>query len=296
MFTRKQALSCGYSPERIRTELKNGRWLVVVDGVYRLVGSPGGWNARVWAALLAAGDGAVLGGRPAGRLHRIDGVPAYDRLAVVVPRSRRPRLSTGALVERSPLSRADVTHQRGIPVLSPARTVADLARRESLDIAVRIVGDALRSGIVLPTRLGEQLEAARGRDGIGRARAAVAFADPVLESVIEAELLRLIDGAGVRAVPQFEVFHQGMFVARLDFAIEDLRLGLEADGYGVHSLRPAFERDRERNAILQLAGWIVLSFTAEQIRRRPDWVRDVIRRIVARRRAELSKIGDAWCG
>ena len=160
---------------------------------------------------------------------------------------------------------------------------------------VRIVGDALRSGIVLPARLREQLEAP-ARDGIGRARTTVALTNPILESVIEAELLCLIDDAGVRAVPQFEVFHEGIFVARLDFAIEELRLGLEADGYGVHSLRPAFERDRERNAILQLAGWIVLSFTAGQIRRRPEWVRDVIRRMVARRRAELSEVGDAWCG
>lgn len=286
MFTRKQALSCNYSPERIRTELRNRRWLAVVDGVYRVAGSPGGWNARVWAALLAAGEGAVLGGRPAGRLHRIDGVPAYDRLAVVVPRGRRPRLSTGAVVERSPLSRADVARQRGIPVLSPARTVADLARSESLDVGARIVGDALRSGIVVPARLYEQLEAARGRNGIARARAAARLANPALESVLEGDLLRLINRAGVMVVPQFEVIHQGLFVARLDFAIEELRLGIEADGYGVHSLRPAFERDRERNTLLHLAGWANLSFTAQQIHCRDSWVCEMIRHMVARRRAE----------
>lgn len=257
MFTRTQALSCGYSPERIRTELKNRRWFVVVDGVYRLVGSPGGWNARVWAALLAAGDGAVLGGRPAGRLHRIDGVPAYERLAVVVPRNRRPRLSAGALVERSPLSRADVAHQRGIPVLSPARTVVDLARRESLDVAVRIVGDAIRH---------------RGRVAVPNRRR------------------RRASSTAVRGIPPRNL--------RCPARLRDRGVAprAEADGYGVHSLRPAFERDREPNAILQLAGWIVLSFTAEQIRRRPDWVQDAIRRMVARRRAELSEVGDAWCG
>ena len=65
VFTRRQALECGYSRDQIQTEVKNRRWLPVVTGVYRLSGAPGGWATRVWAALLAAGPGAVLGGRPA---------------------------------------------------------------------------------------------------------------------------------------------------------------------------------------------------------------------------------------
>lgn len=296
VFTRTQALECGYSPERIRTEIRNGRWFPVVPGVYRLAGAPGGWNTRVWSALLAAGPGAVLAGRPAGRFHRIDGVPAYERLEVAVPSNRRPRQRAGATVTRAPLTSRDVVRRSGIPVLTPARTVIDLARKEPLDVATRMIADAIRTGTAPEERIAEQIAAARGRDGFPRAKAAFALADPTLESVLEGELFALSGDAGLFVVPQFEVVQFGAFIARLDFAIEELRLGYEADGYSVHSLRPAFERDRERQALLQLAGWATLSFTATQIRQRPTWVQDVARRMEHQRRVELGKVRDAYCG
>jgi very-short-patch-repair endonuclease len=296
VFSRAQALECGYSPERIRTELRTGRWFTVVPGVYRLAGSPGGWNTRVWSALLAAGPGAVLAGRPAGRLHRIDGVPGYDRLAVAVPANRRPRSRAGADVARVPLTRRDVGRRSGIPVLSAPRTVIDLARREPVEVGARIIADALRTGAANEALVTAQLAAAHGRDGLPRARAAFMLADPFLESVLEGELLELLTGAGLVVTPQFEVVQFGAFIARLDFAIEGLRLGYEADGYGVHSLRPAFERDHERHALLELAGWTTLSFTATQIRQRPRWVQDVARRMEHKRRLELGKVRDAYCG
>jgi very-short-patch-repair endonuclease len=296
MFTRSQARQCGYSEQRIRTELSNRRWLVVVPGVYRLAGAPTTWTSRVWAALLAAGPGAALAGRAAGRMHRVDGVPAYDRLEIAVPLNRRPRRSTSARVTPVPLDRADVTRRAGIPILSSARTVVDLARTETLDVGARIVGDALRTGAVTAGRLAEQLDAARGRKGAERARAAATLADPVLESMLEAELLGILNAAGLTVVPQFEVVQYGLFIARLDFAIEELQLGFESDGYASHSTRPAFERDRERNALLQLAGWTTVSFTATQIRQRQSWVSDVATRMEANRRIAFGKIPDARCG
>jgi very-short-patch-repair endonuclease len=295
VFTRRQARECGYSDERIRTELKNRRWLVVVPGVYRVTGTPGGWNTRVWCALLAAGDGAALAGRPAGRLHRIDGVPGYDRLAVAVPLNRRPRRTTGARVDPVLLNRRDVTRRRGIPVLTAARTVVDLAREEPLEVATRVVGDALRTQMVNPDQVARELAAARHWRGIGRARRAVDLADPRLESILEAELLPLITAAGLRVVPQLEVTDQGLFVARLDFGEPEPHLGIEADGYATHALRLGFERDRERAALLQVAGWTLLSFTATKIRMHPHWVVDVIG-ATARRLSANREISDVYCG
>jgi len=296
VFTRAQAQQCGYSQQRIRTELGNGRWLVVVPGVYRLAGAPTTWTSRVWAGLLAAGPGSVLAGRAAGRMHRIDGVPGYVQIEVAVPANRRPRRSTSARVAAVPLDRADVTRRAGIPILSSSRTVVDLARTEPLDVGLRIVGDALRTGVVNPARLADRLEAGRGRKGVARARRAVQLADPALESVLEGELFELLHAAGLVVVPQFEVVRFGLFIARLDFAIEELQLGFEADGYGSHSTRPAFERDRERNALLQLAGWTTVSFTATQIRQRPSWVQNVATRMEATRRTTLGEVPDVCCG
>jgi hypothetical protein len=279
VFTRAQARACGYSDRRIRTELSTGRWFVVTPGVYRLAGAPGGWVTRVWAALLGAGEGALLGGRPAGRVHRLDGVPAYDRIEVVVPQRRRVRRAMPARVEHAPVDRIDVTRRSGIPILSAERTVVDLARREPLDVGAHIVGDALRTGTVNPDALAGRLAAARGRVGAARARAAVALADPRLESLLERQLAVLIAAAGVPVVPQLDVVRGGLFLARLDFGNADLRLAIEADGYAAHSRRHAFERDRERHNLLQLAGWTTLSFTAAQIRGRSALVRATIERM-----------------
>jgi len=126
--------------------------------------------------------------------------------------------------------------------------VIDLARKEPVEVSARIIADAIRTGAVSEARVAEQLAAARGHDGFPQAEAAFALADPALESVIEGELFELLTAAGLIVVPQFEVVQSGVFIARLDFAIEGLRLGYEADGYGVHSLRPAFVRPRATSA------------------------------------------------
>ena len=58
----------------------------------------------------------------------------------------------------------------------------------------------------------------------------------------------------------------------LDFALVEHRIDIEVDGWTHHGSRRAFEADRERDAELTAAGWIVLRFTWHQVARRPAWV------------------------
>ena len=115
-----------------------------------------------------------------------------------------------------------------------------------------------------------------GHTGIGRARRALAGADPRLESVLEGELFALLRRAGLNPIAQYVVTAGGLFVARVDFALPGIRLAIESDGYDTHARHAGFERDREKSANLQLAGWHLLSFTAAQIRQRPEWVIDTV--------------------
>lgn len=62
-------------------------------------------------------------------------------------------------------------------------------------------------------------------------------------------------------VPQH---HVGAY--RLDFALPDKRLAIEVDGFTFHSSRDAFNRDRRRQADLEMLGWRVLRFTGDEIR------------------------------
>jgi very-short-patch-repair endonuclease len=55
------------------------------------------------------------------------------------------------------------------------------------------------------------------------------------------------------------------------------RLVVEIDGYDTHRTRAAFERDRARDAELQLAGYRVLRFTQRMLEREPAAVAATIR-------------------
>ena len=57
----------------------------------------------------------------------------------------------------------------------------------------------------------------------------------------------------------------GRRLAEIDFANVDLRIAIEVDGRAFHTDREAFERDRVRQNLLILRGWVVLRFTWERL-------------------------------
>jgi very-short-patch-repair endonuclease len=286
-FPRRQAHEAGYTDRQIELAVARGDWVRCASSVLRVAGAPSSFLGAAWVALQAAGDGAMLSHRVAGQLHRLDGVPPSALFDLYIPQARRPRD-----VPRTRLHRVDVgapAHIMGLPVTPVALTVVDLARELPADTGTRIVADAIRTGRVSLPALEDELNRATLRRHVARARQAVLRADPRLESVLEDELFAIVRPIDVGIVPQYEVFDHGRFVARVDLAIPELRLALEADGYDSHARRPAFERVRERSALLQLADWSILAFTATQIRKQPRWVFDVVCRRAQQRRCELGR-------
>ena len=55
-------------------------------------------------------------------------------------------------------------------------------------------------------------------------------------------------------------------------------VGVECDSEAYHTEMRRFHWDRERRNRLELEGWAIRSFTWHQVRDRPDWVVDVVRR------------------
>jgi very-short-patch-repair endonuclease len=276
VFSRTQAFTAGYSVKQIRHLLAVGTWLRAASGIYHLAGFAASFEMNAWIAVLAAGPNAVLSHRTAGKLHGLDGTPPPVRFDVSVPADRRPRNVPRANVHRTALPDEDVGLCRGMPVTSLARTLVDLARTLPIETGSRVIADALRTGRVSVEVLQRRVAALAGCVGVDRARHALANADPKLESVLERELFALLRRAGLSPIAQYTVTLGGRFVARVDMALPSIRLAIEADGYATHALRPGFERDREKVALLQLAGWSTLSFTATQIRQRPDWVVSIV--------------------
>ncbi len=67
----------------------------------------------------------------------------------------------------------------------------------------------------------------------------------------------------------------------VDFFWPDKKLIVEADSYTYHSMPGAFERDRERDQQLTLAGYTVVRFTYSQVARQPKLVRRRLRRLLS---------------
>ena len=68
---------------------------------------------------------------------------------------------------------------------------------------------------------------------------------------------------------------------RVDLLWRQQRLIVETDGRDVHTTRQAFERDRERDQRLMLAGWRVVRFTWRQLTREPERVAATLRALLA---------------
>jgi very-short-patch-repair endonuclease len=129
--------------------------------------------------------------------------------------------------------------------------------------------------------------ARRGRDGVGPLRLLLAEWAPDLaavESALEEQLVAIAERYGLpRLTRQHEVVLAGE-TFRLDLSYPRLKIAIEGDGFGVHSTRRMFERDRARQNLLVLDGWLILRFTWQQVVRHPEQVAGIIRQAIASRR------------
>src|SRR5688500_7439207 len=75
LITFRQCLEEGFSKKRVRARVAQGMWRRVHRGVYKTSASPLTLEERELAALLCAGEGAVLSHRTAARHWKLDTAP-----------------------------------------------------------------------------------------------------------------------------------------------------------------------------------------------------------------------------
>jgi very-short-patch-repair endonuclease len=264
------------SASAIDRHIRSGAWEIVHPGVYRVSGSPKGWDQAVMAAALWSGSGSVLFRRTAAALWDIDG----SRKGVIeLVSDRTPRALCGFKVHRRVLlDPEDVTMVGPYPVTTLPRTIVDLGSiygpgrlEEFLDAGLR------RRPGMLPevTDCFERL-ACRGRTGIATVRVVVEARDPTLgvpDSNLETRFAQMVRSFGLpRYEGQFHVVRPGGKDAFIDFAYPEVMIAIEIDGRLTHSDLVDREEDYERAAELVAMGWRILRFTSRQIRRKPEWV------------------------
>jgi hypothetical protein len=206
--------------------------------------------------------------------------------AVAAGNGRQQR--QGVRGRRLLLPPAHVTVHDGLPVTTPARTWLDCA--EFLPLADLVaMGDALlRRGMAEEKELAEMVRWGRGRRGVATARRAVRLLDPGAESPGESRTrVALVTGGLPRPVCNVDIVEDGVWLARADLTYEEHKVIIEYDGR-VHEDETQRRRDALRRNLLQQHGWLVIVFTADDLRhpgRMVQIVRSALesRRVVTRR-------------
>lgn len=264
-----QLRALGLGTGAIKHRAAVGRLHALHRGVYA-VGHRALRHEAWWiAAVLAAGEGAVLSHRAAAALWRI-GNASPRRIDVSVPRHRR---STARVVLHQVALPADeVTIERGIPVTTPARTLFDLASVLGRDHLQAAFEEAQFRRLGSPTSLDALLHRHPGHRGIRAIRSVLADhrrnGATVTRSRLERRLLALVDRHGLPRPRINRIGPEG----ELDATWPDHRLVVECDGFAAHGTRRAFEEDRARDRALQVAGWRVVRITWRQLTDDPDLI------------------------
>lgn len=130
IIDREQARRLGLSDRQIGHRLSSGRWQRVHVGVYATFTGPLSRNARLWAAVRRAGDGAMLSHETAAEVQGIIDRPLGNTIHVTVPPARRPaqlRPARGITIHRSDQGHPQLSGPFQLPRTSVEDTVLDLA-------------------------------------------------------------------------------------------------------------------------------------------------------------------------
>ncbi len=266
---RSQLLEAGLSPAAIRHRLAARCLHRLHPGVY-LFGRPRlePLAAATAAVIHFAGRG-VLSHRTAALLWQLSDVPELPVEVTLAGLDARPR--PGLVVHRrSSWQPGDVCRHSRLPVTAPARTLIDLASvfgRDELEAAYAV---ALRRRLLEPAQLAQALAATPRVKGAASLRQLIQQGgEPRLtRSHYERKLLELLARA---QLPKPTVNAQ-LLGMEVDLLWPGQRLVVEFDGFGYHSARRSFERDRLRDQRLVAAGYRVIRITARQLDRTPEAV------------------------
>jgi hypothetical protein len=250
----------------VRHRLRSADWQHLFPGTYATFTGPVPPLARMWAAVLYAGAGAVVSRETAAHAYRWQGAPAL--VDVSIPTGRRVREQPGLRIHRTALPAYDIATVQRLPATSPNRTVLDLAvSAATVDAALGLIADAVGGRRVSAEVLAHRIHEAqrfRWRQPVLDALADVADGSNSLLELRFAQLLRL-HGLPV-GVRQRRVQQQGRTV-RVDMAWEGVVA--ELDGLLGHNRYADRHRDMQRDNGHVLADARVLRYGWSDVVTRP---------------------------
>lgn len=274
----------GYSRDAVTRATESGRLHRLYRGVYAVGYSRISRHGECLAAVLACGRGALLSHQSAAWLWGISTRGPHP-IEVTTANWRRPRPPL-RLHQSRVLLGEDRTVREGLPVTSLPRTLLDNAAAVSPSLLRRFLERAEELRLFDLTPVESILARSHGHPGAGRLRRALALYQPpsFTRSEFERRFLRAVKAAGLpRPVTGFNV---GAY--ELDVYWPDARFAVELDTFETHGTRAAFERDRQRQEDLMLAGIQLTRVTNRRFEREPTAVLGRVARFLERRGAARS--------
>ncbi len=252
-----------------------GEWRCLQAGIYIAADRPVTAAARLRAAVLAAGPGAVARGQSAAWWHRILDHPPTTHL-VAIPQNRRARIRDASVLRRD-VPATDRTRVRGVAVISRELAILETAVAEPRGTV--FLDRALQRHTLLPTLI-KAHERNMPRRGGARADRMLAIAAIGGASEAERMLVRALRGSGITGW-RLHVRAHGF---EIDLAFERERVAVEVDGWAWHRDAKRFARDLQRQNILVNAGWHILRFDWHRLSDDAAGVLREIRAALAHRR------------
>jgi len=280
VLTRRQLLDAGLSSRTIERRVERRQLRRLHRGVFFSGDSPPGIRARWLGGVLACGDGALLSHRSAGGLWGLVGI-----------QSRSIEISSGSgrgqpnlIVHECGIGPEDRTAVDGIPVTTVARTLFDLSEVLDADRLEKAFEEADRLRLLEMSALESVCARSPGRRALKPIRRLIDLArSPEMgRTPLEDRVLALCREHSLPP-PATNVELLGHEV---DALWPSERLVVEADGYGFHAHRAAFERDRARDAARQAAGYRVVRLTHRRLEQEPKEVAAELRRLLQRTNAD----------
>jgi len=274
-----QLKALGYSTSAVGRAVEGGRLHLIDRSVYVVGYTRLSLHGQCFAAVFACGPGAVLSHYSAAWLHglaRWSPAPFH----VTGPVARRPRLPVRIHRARR-LEEADRVLVEGIPVSAVSRTLLDMAATVAFDRLEKLVERSEELGLFDLRAVEDLLARTVGHHGHARLRRAIALYRPssFTRSGLEKRFLELVLEAGLPQ-PHTNFVEQGF---ELDCYWPEHRFAVELDVFETHGTRAAFERDRERQEELLLAGITMTRVTGPRLEREPAEVIRRVARLLAQR-------------
>lgn len=256
VITAAQLRNAAVPRHHVRWLVSSGMWQRTARGLYYAASDEPPWISRAWTASLAAGDGSIIAGTSAARLHGLLPDDAAVIQVLVPADQHRATGYAGAVVTRSRLRRRSQTID-GLRCTTVPETIIDCAGVLDVKDLEALIGRAYQRRLCNKQALASALAGRRFVDQRTMLHAAAEDAAGGIHSPLELRYARHVERP--HGLPQAgRQVRIGEELEWADVQYDEFSVIVELDGTAFHE--NARFRDRRRDNRNSRSGHIVLRY------------------------------------